>query len=38
LLVAPTSTSATSTDFRPRIKFGGTMTHVLIEQTAAVNV
>jgi mRNA interferase MazF len=36
-LVAPTSTSARPTDFRPRIELDGTVTHVLIEQTAAIN-
>ena len=37
ILVAPTSTSALPTDFRPRIDLDGTATCVLIEQTAAVN-
>lgn len=36
-LVAPTSTSATPTDFRPRIELDGTPTYVLVEQAAAVN-
>jgi len=37
VLVAPTSTSALPTDFRPRITMDGTTTYVLVEQTAAVN-
>lgn len=37
VLVAPTSTSALPTNFRPRITINGTTTHVLVEQTAAVN-
>lgn len=37
ILVAPTSTSATPTDFRPRIELNGTTTYVLVEQTAAAN-
>ncbi len=37
VLVAPTSTSAIPTDFRPRIELDGTATCVLIEQTAAVS-
>lgn len=37
ILVAPTSTSALPTDFRPRITMDGTTTYVLVEQTAAVN-
>jgi mRNA interferase MazF len=37
VLVAPTSTSALPTDFRPRITMGGTTTYVLVEQAAAVN-
>lgn len=37
LLVAPTSTSARPTDFRPRIEVDGVTTYVLVEQTAAVN-
>lgn len=37
VLVAPTSTSALPTDFRPRITLDGTTTYVLVEQTAAVN-
>ena len=37
LLVAPTSTSAMPTDFRPRIEIDGTPTYVLVEQTTAVN-
>ena len=38
LLVAPTSTSARPTEFRPRIELGGTATYVLVEQLTAVNV
>lgn len=37
LLVAPTSTSARATEFRPTITIDGTETRVLVEQTAAVN-
>ena len=37
VLVAPTSTSARPTDFRPRIDLDGTPTYVLVEQMAAVN-
>ena len=37
ILVAPTSSSALPTDFRPRITMDGTTTYVLVEQTAAVN-
>lgn len=37
VLVAPTSTSATPTDFRPRIELNGTTAYVLVEQAAAVN-
>ncbi len=37
VLVAPTSTSALPTDFRPRVIMDGTTTYVLVEQTAAVN-
>ncbi|WOQ16785.1 type II toxin-antitoxin system PemK/MazF family toxin [Raineyella sp. W15-4] len=36
-LIAPTSTSATPTDFRPRIEMDGIATFVLVEQCAAVN-
>jgi len=37
LLVAPTSTSARPTGFRPAIEIDGTRTLVLVEQTAAVD-
>ncbi len=37
LLVAPTSTRARPTEFRPRIEIAGTTTYVLVEQTTAVN-
>ena len=37
LLIAPTSTRATPSDFRPRITMSGTTTYVLVEQTRAVN-
>jgi mRNA interferase MazF len=37
LLVAPTSTSAMPTDFRPCIDLDGTPTYVLVEQTTDVN-
>jgi mRNA interferase MazF len=36
-LVAPTSTSARPTSFRPEIEIDGKTTHVLVEQTAAVD-
>jgi len=36
LLVAPTSTSARPTSFRPEIEIDGKTTYVLAEQTAAV--
>ena len=36
LLVAPTSTSARPTSFRPEIEINGKTTYVLAEQTAAV--
>ena len=36
-LVAPTSTSARPTSFRPEIEVQGKTTHVLVEQTAAVD-
>jgi mRNA interferase MazF len=36
-LVAPTSTSARPTSFRPEIEIHGKTTHVLVEQTAAVD-
>ncbi len=37
-LVAPTSTSARPTDFRPEIEIQGRVTRVLVEQTAAVDI
>ena len=37
LLVAPTSTSARPSDFRPTITIDGAETRILVEQTAAVN-
>ena len=37
LLVAPTSTSARPTDFRPRIELDGVTTYVLVEQATAVD-
>ena len=36
-LVAPTSTSARPASFRPEIEIQGPTTHVLVEQTAAVD-
>jgi mRNA interferase MazF len=36
-LVAPTSTSARPTSFRPEIEIHGKTAHVLVEQTAAVD-
>lgn len=36
LLVAPTSTSARPTSFRPEVQIDGKTTYVLAEQTAAV--
>ena len=36
-LVAPTSTSARPTSFRPEIDIEGKTTHVLVEQTAAID-
>jgi mRNA interferase MazF len=36
-LVAPTSTSARSTTFRPTIEIDGTETRVLVEQTTVVD-
>ena len=36
-LVAPTSKSAASRDFRPTITIGSEVTQVLVEQTAAVD-
>ena len=37
LLVAPTSTSARPTSFRPAIEILGRRTHVLVEQTTAID-
>ncbi len=37
LLVAPTSTSARPTIFRPEVELAGTTSYVLVEQTAAVD-
>ena len=37
LLVAPTSTSARPSDFRPTITIDGAETLILVEQTTAVN-
>lgn len=36
-LVAPTSTSARPTSFRPEVEIQGKTTHVLVEQTTAVD-
>lgn len=36
-LVAPTSTSARAASFRPEVDVEGTLTRVLVEQTAAVD-
>jgi mRNA interferase MazF len=36
LLIAPTSTSARPTSFRPEIEINGKTTYVLAEQTAAI--
>jgi mRNA interferase MazF len=36
-LVAPTSTRARATSFRPEVTVGGSRTRVLVEQTAAVD-
>jgi mRNA interferase MazF len=36
-LVAPTSTSARPTSFRPEVEVNGKTTYVLVEQTAAVH-
>lgn len=36
-MVAPTSTSARPATFRPAIDLNGTPTHVLVEQTSAVD-
>ena len=36
-LVAPTSTSARPTSFRPEVEIDGKTTHVLVEQTAAIH-
>jgi mRNA interferase MazF len=38
VVVAPTSTSARAADFRPQITVGGTVTRVLVEQLAAVDL
>jgi len=38
VLVAPTSTSASSASFRPEIEIDGTSTRVLVEQLGAVDV
>jgi mRNA interferase MazF len=38
VVVAPTSTGARPADFRPEIVVGGTVTRVLIEQLAAVDL
>ncbi|MDR0626374.1 MAG: type II toxin-antitoxin system PemK/MazF family toxin [Bifidobacteriaceae bacterium] len=37
VLVAPTSTKALPTDFRPQIEINGVATLVLVEQTAALD-
>lgn len=37
LLVAPTSISARPASFRPQVEVAGVSTHVLVEQTAAVD-
>ncbi|MCL2781609.1 MAG: type II toxin-antitoxin system PemK/MazF family toxin [Actinomycetia bacterium] len=37
LLIAPTSTRARPSDLRPRVNMNGVTTHVLVEQTRAVN-
>jgi mRNA interferase MazF len=36
-LVAPTSTSARPTSFRPEVEIDGKTTYVLVEQTAAID-
>ncbi|MEV6343533.1 type II toxin-antitoxin system PemK/MazF family toxin [Actinoplanes sp. NPDC051851] len=36
LLVAPTSTSARPTSFRPEVEINGKTTYVLVEQTVAI--
>jgi mRNA interferase MazF len=36
-LVAPTSTSARPTSFRPEVEIDGKATHILVEQTAAID-
>lgn len=36
-LVAPTSSSARASGFRPEVEVSGTVTRVLVEQTAAVD-
>ena len=38
VVVAPTSTSARAADFRPQITIGSTVTRVLVEQLAAVDL
>ncbi len=38
VLVAPTSTSAKPASFRPEIDIDGTVTRVLVEQVAAIDV
>jgi mRNA interferase MazF len=38
VLIAPTSTSARSASFRPKIEIGGTETRVLVEQMGAVDI
>jgi mRNA interferase MazF len=38
VVVAPTSTSARPADFRPEITIDGTVTRVLVEQLAAVDL
>jgi mRNA interferase MazF len=38
VVVAPTSTSARAADFRPQITVGGTVSRVLVEQLAAVDL
>src|SRR4051812_8269621 len=37
VLVSPTSTSARAASFRPTIKFDGTETRILVEQTTVVD-
>ncbi len=38
VLVAPTSTSARAASFRPEIEIDGVTTHVLVEQTGAIDL